>query len=86
MADSFDDFVKDLQNQLFYEALAAYGEVEFQRWLKPLYRGAIHDADGYGRVTGTCGDTMAIFFDECVKNIQLSFEVANTHLERNQNI
>jgi nitrogen fixation NifU-like protein len=61
MGDEFDDFVKGLQNQIFDETRAAYGEVAFQRWLKPLYVGAIEDPDGYGRVTGTCGDTMEIF-------------------------
>jgi len=61
MDDEFDDFVKGLQNQIFDETRAAYGEVAFQRWLKPLYMGAIEDPDGYGRVTGTCGDTMEIF-------------------------
>jgi nitrogen fixation NifU-like protein len=59
--DEFDDFVKGLQNQIFDETRAAYGEVAFQRWLKPLYMGAMEDPDGYGRVTGTCGDTMEIF-------------------------
>jgi nitrogen fixation NifU-like protein len=61
MVDEMDDFVKNLQTQIFNEARAEYGEVAFQRWLKPLYVGAMHDADGYGRVTGTCGDTMEIF-------------------------
>ncbi|MBN2032871.1 MAG: iron-sulfur cluster assembly scaffold protein [Deltaproteobacteria bacterium] len=71
MADSFDDFVKDLQNQIFDETRTAYGEVAFQRWLKPLYNGEMNDADGYGRVTGTCGDTMEIFLkldDDLVKD------------------
>jgi nitrogen fixation protein NifU and related proteins len=61
MTDDFDHFVQDLQNQIFEETRAAYGEVAFQRWLKPLHMGAIQDADGYGRVTGTCGDTIEIF-------------------------
>lgn len=61
MDDEFDDFVKDLQNQIFDETRAAYGEVAFQRWLKPLYMGSLKDPDGYGRVTGTCGDTMEVF-------------------------
>ena len=61
MTDDFDHFVKDLQNRIFDETRTAYGEVAFQRWLNPLYMGAMQDADGYGRVTGTCGDTMEIF-------------------------
>ena len=55
MSEDFDDFVEGLQNQIFEETRAAYGDVAFQRWLKPLH------PDGYGRVTGSCGDTMQIF-------------------------
>jgi len=61
MADKLDDFVKNLQNQIFDETRATYGEVVFQRWLNPLYMGVMNDADGYGRVTGSCGDTIEIF-------------------------
>ena len=61
MADDFDDFVNDLQDQIFEETKAAYGEVAFQRWMKPLYMGRIELADGYGCVTGSCGDTVEIF-------------------------
>ena len=61
MAGSFDDFVNDLQNRIFDEARTAYGEIGFNRWRNPLYVGAMNNADGYGRVTGTCGDTMEIF-------------------------
>ena len=61
MDDEFDDFVKGLQDQIFDETRAVYGEVAFQRWLKPLYMGAMEDPEGYGRVTGTCGDTIEMF-------------------------
>ena len=61
MNDELDDFVNELQNQIFDETKAAYGEVAFQRWMNPLYMGAMQDADGYSRVTGTCGDTMEFF-------------------------
>ena len=61
MSKDFDDFVEGLQNQIFEETRADYGDVEFQRWLKPLYVGGMDNPDGYGRVTGTCGDTMQIY-------------------------
>ncbi|MFH0996617.1 MAG: iron-sulfur cluster assembly scaffold protein [Pseudomonadota bacterium] len=61
MNDRIDDFISGLQERIFEETRAAYGEVGFQRWRKPLYRGVMDDADGYGRLTGTCGDTMQIF-------------------------
>ena len=61
MGDKLDDFVKGLQDQIFEETREAYGELGFQRWRHPLYRGAMENADGHGRLTGTCGDTMQIF-------------------------
>ena len=61
MSKDFDDFVEGLQDQIYEETRAAYGDIAFQRWLKPLYMGAMDKPDGYGRVTGSCGDTMEIF-------------------------
>lgn len=61
MNDTLDDFVKNLQTQIYDETRASYGEVAFQRWLRPLYVGAMDAVDGYGRVTGSCGDTMEFF-------------------------
>jgi len=61
MSDHLDDFIDNLQDQIFNEARAAYGEIGFNRWRNPLYSGVMNDADGYGRVTGSCGDTMEIF-------------------------
>ncbi len=61
MSDSFDDFVNELQNQIHDETRKAYGDAGFERWLNPLYAGTMENADGYGRVTGSCGDTMEIY-------------------------
>lgn len=61
MGHKLDDFVKGLQDQIFEETRQAYGELGFQRWREPLYRGGMEDADSHGRLTGTCGDTMQIF-------------------------
>ena len=61
MSENFDDFVEGLQNQIFEETRAAYGDIAFQRWLKPLYMGGIVNPVGYGRVAGSCGDRMEIF-------------------------
>jgi len=61
MTDTFNHFVKELQNQIYEEARAAYGQAAFERWLRPLFLGTIDDPDGYGRVTGLCGDTVEIF-------------------------
>ena len=61
MESKFDNFVNGLQSEIFNETRKEYGEAAFQRWLKPLFSGALNNADGYGKVTGTCGDTMEIF-------------------------
>jgi len=72
MSKDFDVFVEGLQDKIFQETRSAYGDVAFQRWLKPLYMGTMDNPDGYGRVKGTCGDTMQIFMkfeDDKVKKI-----------------
>ena len=61
MSDNFDDFINELQNQIHDETREAYGKVGFERWLNPLYAGTMADADGYGRLTGSCGDTMEVY-------------------------
>ena len=61
MGDDLDNFVEDLQSQIFEETKAAYGDVGFERWRKPLFMGRIENPDGYGRIKGSCGDTMEVF-------------------------
>ena len=56
-----DDFVQDLQQQIFDETKEAYGEKAFQRWLEPVYLGTMEGHDGHASLTGICGDTMEIF-------------------------
>lgn len=61
MKDKFIAFVEQLQEQIFDETRDAFGEVGFQRWRNPLYRGPLADADAHARVKGSCGDSMEIF-------------------------
>jgi len=61
MGETVDDFVRDLQEQIFEETKEAYGETAFHRWLDPVYMGAIKEPDGYACLTGVCGDSMEIF-------------------------
>lgn len=61
MGDNFDAFIENLQNQIFNEAKEALGELGFQRWRDPLYRGRMENPDAHARIKGTCGDTMEIF-------------------------
>jgi nitrogen fixation NifU-like protein len=71
MADNFDSIIEKLQNQIFEEAKEALGELGFQRWRDPIYRGRMDNPDAHARIKGTCGDTMEIFlkFEQgCVKD------------------
>ncbi len=59
--DKLDDFVNNLQEQIFDEARAAYGEKGFNRWRNPCYNTKMEGHDAHARVTGKCGDTMEIY-------------------------
>jgi nitrogen fixation protein NifU and related proteins len=61
MGSDLDDFVLELQEKIYDETRDAYGDVAFERWRNPRHAGRLEDPDGYGRVTGSCGDTMQIF-------------------------
>lgn len=65
-----DDFVDNLQKQIFEEAKTAYGERGFHRWRNPRYQGRMVNADAQSAVTGVCGDTIEIYLkfeNDCVK-------------------
>lgn len=59
--NDFDNFVDQLQEQIFDEAREAYGEKGFHRWRNPRFNGKMDGPDGYARLTGECGDTIEIF-------------------------
>ncbi|MBW1839760.1 MAG: iron-sulfur cluster assembly scaffold protein [Deltaproteobacteria bacterium] len=61
MGDNLDDFVKDLQEQIYAETRETYGDIFYVRWLNPLFMGPIKDSDGYTGLKGICGDTIEIF-------------------------
>jgi nitrogen fixation NifU-like protein len=61
MTDSIDDFIREITHQINEEMREAYGEVAFERWLRPQYMGVMDQPDGYGHVVGSCGDRMEIF-------------------------
>ena len=62
MKDSLDDFADQLQDKINNEAKDVLGEQGFERWQHPQYRGKLEGFHAHGRITGTCGDTMEIFF------------------------
>ena len=59
--DTFDNFINNLQEEIFEDTKRAYGEIGFQRWRNPLYHGKMTNSDAQAKITGTCGDTMEIF-------------------------
>ncbi len=60
--NNLDEFIDNLQAEIFEEAKQALGERGFQRWRTPKFKGRMEDPDGYAKVTGECGDTMELFF------------------------
>jgi nitrogen fixation protein NifU and related proteins len=61
MSKKLDDFINQLQERIYGETRAAFGQKGFERWLNPKCKGIIKNPDGYASITGSCGDTMQIF-------------------------
>ena len=61
MSDQLDDFLKELQGQIYEETLRDYGQKAFDRWIDPPCMHTMENPDAHGRITGSCGDTMDIF-------------------------
>ncbi len=61
MTYKLDDFIKGIQHEIQEEMRETYGQVAFERWLKPQRMGVMDRPDGYGHVAGSCGDRMEIF-------------------------
>jgi len=59
--NNLDEFLDNLQAEIFDDAKKALGEKGFQRWRHPRFNGKMEHSDGYGRVKGECGDTMEIY-------------------------
>jgi len=57
MTAEFDE----LENQLMEEMKQVYTETVIDHAMNPQNVGSIPDADGFGSVTGPCGDTMEIW-------------------------
>ncbi len=61
MDEGFDQFVQQLQDQVYEETRAEFGEIVYNRWREPKYMGRMDLADAHARMTGSCGDTMEMF-------------------------
>lgn len=60
--DRLDEFVNNLQQEIFDDARKALGEKGFHRWRNPKFAGRMDPCDAHGRIKGICGDTMEMFF------------------------
>ncbi len=61
MESSLDKFTQDLQKQIMEEVRRDYSKTVIDHWMNPRNFGKLDNPDGYGRITGPCGDTMEIF-------------------------
>lgn len=54
------DFGDELQAEIMDEIKKRYSPTVIGHWQKPRNWGIMADAEGYGKVTGPCGDTVEI--------------------------
>jgi nitrogen fixation NifU-like protein len=63
MESDFDTFADKLQEEVLEDARRHYSEVVVSNWMNPTHMGRIENSDGYGRIKGSCGDTMQFFIN-----------------------
>ena len=61
MEFDFDKFADSLQKAILQEMAGTYSSKVMEIFLNPKNIGRMDKPDGYGRVTGPCGDTMEIY-------------------------
>ena len=61
MSEDFDKAMEELQASIIEDARKVYSEKVIERWLNPKYMGEMESPQGYGKVTGPCGDTVKVF-------------------------
>lgn len=61
MGKDFDKMVEELNEKIMEDMRKIYSKKVIDYFLHPRNLGKIDDPDGYGKVTGPCGDTMEIF-------------------------
>jgi len=60
MAEELDDPFKELAQSIMQDMKEVYSEKTIDHFLNPRNLGEIPAPDGFGRITGPCGDTMEI--------------------------
>ena len=61
MSSDFDEMVNRMQEKIIDDMRKVYSEEVIELFLHTKNVGEIKDADGYGKFTGPCGDTMEIY-------------------------
>jgi nitrogen fixation NifU-like protein len=61
MGSEVDDFADELQQQILKELREVYSEKVIELFLQPKNIGKMEKPEGFGRIKGSCGDTMEIF-------------------------
>jgi nitrogen fixation NifU-like protein len=61
MAQEFDDAFKEVEQAVIEDMKKVYSEKTIDHFLNPRNLDEIPAPDGFGRVIGTCGDTMEIY-------------------------
>jgi len=60
MAQEFDESLKGMEQYVIGDMKKVYSEKTIDHFLNPRNMGEIPAPDGFGRITGPCGDTMEI--------------------------
>ena len=60
-SDEFQKVVDELQEAILEDAREVYSETVIDHAMNPRNAGTIANADGYGKVKGSCGDTMELW-------------------------
>lgn len=61
MSDQFDRAMAELQEQILEQARAYFSAKVVEEFYHPQNMGVMMKPDGYGCVTGPCGDTMEMY-------------------------
>ena len=61
MASEFDNSFEELEKSVMEDMRRVYSEKVIGHFLNPRNLGQIQAPDGFGKVTGPCGDTMEIY-------------------------
>jgi nitrogen fixation protein NifU and related proteins len=60
-SDEFQKIADELQEAILEDAREVYSETVIDHAMNPRNAGIIENADGYGKVKGSCGDTMELW-------------------------